>query len=39
MEKLLCGLSQEELEKAKEVAEILLHNVKSQVENSGEDIN
>jgi DNA-binding MarR family transcriptional regulator len=34
MEKLLHGLSHDELKKAKEVAEILLRNVKSQTANS-----
>jgi DNA-binding MarR family transcriptional regulator len=33
MEKLLYGLSQEQLEKSKEVAEFLLHNVKLQSNN------
>jgi hypothetical protein len=34
MEKLMYGLSREELKKVKEVAEILLLNVRSQVVNS-----
>ena len=38
MEKLLQGLSLEQLEKAKEVAEFLLINVKSQSNNSIENI-
>ena len=38
MEKLLRGLSPEQLEKAKEVAEFLLLNVKSQSVNSNKNI-